>query len=356
MAPTRDKNAGKTGAGQNAQGATFEEAMQYYCDRGDVTEVLNLFDKNAKDADLVNRMIGQPEGTPLHHAAMKGHLQLTQRLLEKKADVNSSAYEGGVAPLHLVAEEDHAELVFELITAKGNINMQDATGQTPLHRAAQAGSSTAMKVLLEMGANAQVADITGNMPLHKAAFAGRKSCVPPILKHCPEAVNMPGAEAWTALHLAAASAKPKMAEIILDGGADQNSMDDARMTPLHRAAAMGCGETCRLLLQRKANPGAEDASRWTPLHYACEYGREAAVKALLEFKADAGTSVEPSCLSPLHVAAGENHVHVCHLLMQAKADPKACSAGVTSALQLARKDPNATSELVALFEMGRYVR
>lgn len=330
-------------------GPTVEEQLLFHCERGDAASAVQVL---KKQPDCVNAPVGGDQGTALHHAAMRGHLVLTQKLLEAKANVESKGYTGGLTPLHLAAEEDQPEVCLELISQKANPNQTDDQGQTPAHRAAFAGAAMALRVLLASGGDASLQDEEKSTPLHYAAYAGRLACVKAITEAQPEVVNnRGGGDEGTALHLAAAAGRPDVLTELINAGLDISLMDESRMTALHRAAA-GCAVSTKLLLDAKADPMAEDSSRWTPLHYACEYDLRGAVKALLEGGARVDV-FDSRRLTPLHVAAQEGHVLTCAMLMGAKADPKVSPAvGVVSPLQLARREKATNHDLLSLFEMG----
>jgi len=64
------------------------------------------------------------DGTPLHLAAAKGHIETMQLLISNGACVNSSDKCGG-KPLHLAAYQGHNNAVELLIENHAEINTQD---------------------------------------------------------------------------------------------------------------------------------------------------------------------------------------------------------------------------------------
>lgn len=79
-------------------------------------------------------------------------------------------------------------------------------------------------------------------------------------------VNSSGAGKETPLHEAASVGRTGVAEVLLAAGADVNVKDDVGRTPLHSAAAWGHVELTGVLLTAGADPNAVDNGRETPLH------------------------------------------------------------------------------------------
>ena len=76
-------------------------------------------------------------------------------------------------------------LVQEITTAVnekgGDVNEQDALGNTPIHYAATYGNTDAIKELVDFGADVNVPNNVGNTPLHNASFRGHLSSVKALL-------------------------------------------------------------------------------------------------------------------------------------------------------------------------------
>ena len=89
-----------------------------------------------KDADIsVQDHNGR---TPLHLAALLGHIKTVHTLLNADADINAQNNRLD-SPLHVAAQRDHAKTVQILIDAGADINAEDRCFQSLLHRAVNFG-------------------------------------------------------------------------------------------------------------------------------------------------------------------------------------------------------------------------
>lgn len=78
-----------------------------------------------------------------------------------------------------------------------------------------------------------------------------------------------------------------MIRLLLDLGADPNSISSIGMTPLHCAVrGFFTEETARILLQYGADPNIRDHRNMSPLHAAAEKGEVDIMKMLIEAGAD----------------------------------------------------------------------
>lgn len=115
--------------------------------------------------------------SPLMMAALKGHLALAKKLIDKGADVNKP----GWAPLHYAATGGHVELMKLLLDHYAFIDAESPNGTTPLMMAAMYGTAPAVKLLLEEGADTAMKNMQGLSAVDFANRANRKDVAEMIL-------------------------------------------------------------------------------------------------------------------------------------------------------------------------------
>ncbi|KAI9704499.1 MAG: hypothetical protein M1820_005573 [Bogoriella megaspora] len=174
------------------------------------TELIKLFVDAG--AHVETRKLQSAEGnrSALHECAQRGNLDGVRILLQAGANVNVAAVGDcfGQTPLHDAAREGHVEIVNELLSRGANIDarLRSAADETPLHQAIRNGGHLeVVKELLAAGANPDAARTSNHTALHDAAYAG---------------------------HL-------RIAELLLEYGADPNvrGHDENQHTPLDTARA-----------------------------------------------------------------------------------------------------------------------
>jgi len=114
--------------------------------------------------------------SPLMMAALKGHLALVRRLIERKAEVNKP----GWAPLHYAAtnaEPGSPDLVRLLLEHHAYIDAESPNRTTPLMMAAQYGLTSVVKLLLEEGADPLLRNEQGLTAIDFARQANRPDAV-----------------------------------------------------------------------------------------------------------------------------------------------------------------------------------
>ena len=104
---------------------------------------------------------------PIHDAAKKGNLAGVQAELDKGVDVNASG--NGQSPLHLAAIMGHVEVTELLIASGADLEGTDKYGNTPLHYAAHHGSKEIVILLITNSADVNAKDKGGETPLNMAA-------------------------------------------------------------------------------------------------------------------------------------------------------------------------------------------
>jgi hypothetical protein len=117
-------------------------------------------------------------------------------------------------------------------------------GDTALHFAAAAYRTAIAGVLIGAEACVRAKNRHGAEPLHAAA------------------VGQPGSPNWNP------DEQSHILDLLIDAGADPNTIDKRGVTPLHIAVRTRCANAVRTLLQRGADPTRKNKSGSTPLRLA----------------------------------------------------------------------------------------
>jgi ankyrin repeat protein len=127
-------------------------------------------------------------------------------------------------------------------------------------------------------------------------------------------VNATDTEGWTPIHYAAAKGLSKIAQILIERGADPNVIQEKTcLTPLHLAVIYGHYELAKLLLEKGADPNKRTREGWTPLHFAVAYDRHDVATLLLQKGADPNVQ-DFNGKTPLHWAVENNRLGLVKLL------------------------------------------
>jgi hypothetical protein len=192
--------------------------------------------------------------TALHLAAEKGDLDVVCTLLQdQKVKVNDRG-ENGRTPLDFALLGGYTDVAKLLRDAGANINAQDDRGETILHwfvgrsrweRGEWEQAAQTLKTLLEWGADSAITDKYGNAPL--------LALVHDIVHS--RAVGEYQQSIWD-------EGRYKFLEILLENGADVNSVNHLGKTALHIAQEGNLKGKCPgkviTLLQNAQNERADD--------------------------------------------------------------------------------------------------
>ncbi|XP_048133720.1 ankyrin repeat-containing protein ITN1-like isoform X5 [Rhodamnia argentea] len=202
--------------------------------KGNVASLLELL---GKDELLLDRiMTGNHTETPLHIAAMLGHLEFVEEVLARKAEL---------------ARE------------------QDSRSSTPLHLAAAKGYVNLVATLLRVGPEiCFVRDKYERNPLHVAAMKGQVDVLELLVRTRPDAARSVIEHGQTILHLCVKHNRLEALKLLIDILADDqfiNSRDEDGNTILHLAAADGQTKTILFLTNKGVNPNITNSKGFTAL-------------------------------------------------------------------------------------------
>jgi len=112
--------------------------------------------------------------TPLHYAALKGHVRLMKWLVRKGANVNLKTHTVGATPLHYAAREGRVDAVKYLIKQKAFLDdhLLEPAGLSPLFLAVMKGHLRTAEELISSGAKIEKGESFNDKTLeHYAAKA-----------------------------------------------------------------------------------------------------------------------------------------------------------------------------------------
>ena len=220
-----------------------EQAM-----RGDIARIDSSI-KNGVYVDCV-----YDDMTALYAAAIRGQAKSVKRLLEYGANPNWQAPKWLDPPLHAAIHLGrNFGAIKALVKGGADVHLKDRNGDNALHLAARCDVSTeTIEYLLGFEFDIHDRDISGTTPI---IFSG-------------------------------ASANPRIAEMLLDRGANPNDMDNYQRSALVYAADQGNLETAKVLVERGARVNTVGMEGNTALTMACRRSNYDIARLLLEHDAD----------------------------------------------------------------------
>ncbi|XP_032609479.1 ankyrin repeat and SOCS box protein 10 isoform X1 [Hylobates moloch] len=216
-------------------------------------------------------------------------------------------------PLHVAASRGHTEVLQLLLRRRARPDYAPG-GRTALHEACAAGHTACVHVLLVAGADPNIADQDGKRPLHLCRGPGTLECAELLLRFGARVDGRSEEEEETPLHVAARLGHVELADLLLRRGACPDARNAEGWTPLLAACDVRCQSTanaeattarclqlCSLLLSAGADADAADQDKQRPLHLACRRGHAAIVELLLSCGVSANT-MDYGGHTPLHCA------------------------------------------------------
>ena len=200
--------------------------------------------------------------TPLHLAALYGHLEAAILLIRKGAQLDDRDCTGAT-PIHVAACPNRANLI------GGNINVKTSNGSTPLHSAAACGVVGIIDYLLYKKSSLTAVDnynlTAPHYSIHNFTFTSFVDLMAPRKGHLSRFFVYDNQ--YTSvddLHWLDTLVK------LLHGGSNIDVVDVDGQTPLHIAAYYGLADAVNVLLQMNASMEMKDKNGKTPLEVAFE--------------------------------------------------------------------------------------
>lgn len=177
----------------------------------------------------------------IFQAIKSNDLQAVKDYVRKNTDIiNAEDSENG-SPLHLAAYRGHLDIVIFLIEKNADINKKDKEGCTSLHHAVRNNQIEIIKFLISKGADLNATNLDGKTPICEAVHHSNK------FKR---------------------GALTETAKYLISKGAKVNVRYESGFTPLHYACLRGDLEMVKLFVNNGANINAGSGVRPTPLSFA----------------------------------------------------------------------------------------
>ena len=284
----------------------------------------------------------------LHYAVRSKNLEGLQLLIEAKAKLDLRGGALGHTALHMSIKQKHLGMTKILLDAGANPNVVErGWGQSALFFALDNPQQTIkdniqlIEWLLAYGADLNVINRYGRTPLHIAikdlAIEDRSLDIGQLLLDNGADPNTVDTDQKTALHYAIWYKRKRSFIIsLLKARADPNVQDSAGRTALHYAVKMGKAYLFEQLLQHGADPRVRDNQGQTILHYAAE---DTSLDLVLQMSKLPDVNVQDNDMrTALHLAANSHHVVMVTALLEKGADPNVQDRNGNTALHLANMD------------------
>jgi ankyrin repeat protein len=213
--------------------------------------------------------------TPLICATAAGQEEAALHLLEHGAKITPRTTDSGRLALHYAAHTSMHSVVEKLVVDRESVNTQDYNGWTPLSLACMASAPTVVGILLSKSADPGLVNDAGDQPLHIALkrplqMGPRdKRFGDPALELINHGADIAAHDAQerTPLHLATQFYNLPAAKLLLAKGASPEEVDNKGRTPLS-----GCSNPrlAEALIEHGANINHTEPNGWTPLHHAVD--------------------------------------------------------------------------------------
>jgi ankyrin repeat protein len=223
-------------------------------------------------------------GNALQAACGEGHEKIAEMLVKNGAEVNSQDWLYNNA-LQAACEGGHEKIAEMLVEHGADVNVLDRMGSSALTIACAAGHEKIAVMLLEKGADVKGSAGPNGGALAAACAKGLEKVAMMLLEKGAD-INAPDEMGSSALAAACVKGLGKVAMILLEKGADVNAPDGPNGNALVAACAKGLEKVAMMLLEKGADINASDGLYGSALHAASNGGSPEVEKLLIEAHAE----------------------------------------------------------------------
>lgn len=334
---------------------------------GGHNDVVELILKQGVDPTVID----EDGRTALHVAAAQGHLAIIVQLFEcrnfrsqgdgrliERLDVGMKD-RIGITPLHLAALGGHRDVLQYLLNQGASWAIRDNAGERALFKAARGGDALSVRMLLESQPTPKSRNVKEIGAIEQAATRGYTDIITVLLQYSSNQLLQ--AYPSSALELALAGGYEDAVQVLRSSGAEPPlplnvtallvepaKAGDTRLVqlllshggnpsgkPLMAAAAAGRKNTTKLLLAAGADIAVQDELGWTALHHAANAGHVLIVR-LLAGQSTAARNLQDQ--TAMVLAAGNGHEAVVRALLPDLHDGEAMTEDIHPAFFLAARN------------------
>ena len=277
----------------------------------------------------------------IHVASDIGYLEELKILVEiGGADINAMT-ETGETALSLAAVKGHTNILQYLIDQGANVNPTNEHERVPLLRATLHKQSESIKVLMENGANL-TSYVYGKRAIHMAAISGSLDIFKLLVEVYGADIGAKTLHGLTPLHFAAKYGHSDICQYLIKNGAGVNVTNDAGESPLWFAALLGHANATliKYLVDNGADVKQANNMNWQPLHAAAYRGNLIAIQFFIEEGKVNVSSTTSDGETPLLLASKEDNEEVIEYLIGKGANVNEADKDGKSPLWVASKYDN----------------
>ena len=352
----------------NRPGQYGNTALHFASENNNTKLVTLLLEKGAELEALNNS-----KNTPLHLAAGNNDPEAYNLLVDKKAKSNA-VNNMGKTPMDIANFSGNNLYPTNTYLAKGGtrgpggggasrrVTSSNTSSNTSLHSLATNDSLynlQQVKNIIESGGYVDK-NLNGNTPLHYACTYG-SARIAEVLINAGANVKAPNGSGETPLHLGARNGNPDIATLLLSNGADPLAVEDTNQWPAIQLSVLDDDEFknlmyLRALLRNGANPNQLDKDNCTALMQASHDNSAGAVRVLLQGGAIIDSVTKDSYgeypeYSALHIGADRGRNEAIQVLLEEGASIDKVTKNGETAIMIAKRRNN-TETVKLLYENG----
>ena len=202
--------------------------------------------------------------TAIHVAALYGHINVVQTLLDNSAYVDEEDITGKRRPLHFAAASRQRPMVEFLIGQGAQIDAKARNAVQPIHQASWAGSIEVLDALIGAGAAIDCSDIFGYQPLHWAILTFHQPEVIRYLVNRNADVEAKTSDGSRAVHLTCRTESKNLRTLLALGA--KTDFDDGTDSALITAINSENQIAVEMLLKHGVDPNRRASDGSTAWH------------------------------------------------------------------------------------------